>query len=45
MMARTLLKLRDELKINLIFKSSFDKADDPLRGLCDPHDRRERGAP
>jgi len=25
-MARTLLKLRDELKINLVFKSSFDKA-------------------
>ena len=25
-MARTLVKLRDELKINLIFKSSFDKA-------------------
>jgi len=25
-MARTLAKLRDELKINLIFKSSFDKA-------------------
>jgi 2-dehydro-3-deoxyphosphooctonate aldolase (KDO 8-P synthase) len=26
MMARTLRKLRDELKINLVFKSSFDKA-------------------
>jgi 2-dehydro-3-deoxyphosphooctonate aldolase (KDO 8-P synthase) len=26
MMARTLLALRDELKINLVFKSSFDKA-------------------
>ncbi len=25
-MARTLLKLRDEMKINLVFKSSFDKA-------------------
>ena len=25
-MARTLLRLRDELKINLVFKSSFDKA-------------------
>ncbi|MEO6260586.1 MAG: 3-deoxy-8-phosphooctulonate synthase [Thermoanaerobaculia bacterium] len=25
-MARTLVKLRDELKINLVFKSSFDKA-------------------
>ena len=25
-MARTLLKIRDELKINLVFKSSFDKA-------------------
>src|SRR3954452_494560 len=25
-MARTLLKLRDELKIQLVFKSSFDKA-------------------
>jgi 2-dehydro-3-deoxyphosphooctonate aldolase (KDO 8-P synthase) len=25
-MARTLLKLRDDLKINLVFKSSFDKA-------------------
>src|SRR5215213_7593635 len=25
-MARTLLKLRDELRVNLIFKSSFDKA-------------------
>ena len=25
-MARTLLKMRDELKINLVFKSSFDKA-------------------
>src|SRR5688572_33344702 len=25
-MARTLAKLRDELKINLVFKSSFDKA-------------------
>ena len=25
-MARTMLKLRDELKVNLIFKSSFDKA-------------------
>ena len=25
-MARTLLALRDELKINLVFKSSFDKA-------------------
>ena len=25
-MARTLLKLRDELKVNLVFKSSFDKA-------------------
>ena len=25
-MARTLRKLRDELKINLIFKASFDKA-------------------
>ncbi|HEY6842665.1 MAG TPA: 3-deoxy-8-phosphooctulonate synthase, partial [Thermoanaerobaculia bacterium] len=25
-MARTLRKMRDELKINLIFKSSFDKA-------------------
>jgi 2-dehydro-3-deoxyphosphooctonate aldolase (KDO 8-P synthase) len=25
-MARTLLQLRDELKINLVFKSSFDKA-------------------
>lgn len=25
-MARTLLELRDELKINLVFKSSFDKA-------------------
>jgi len=26
MMARTLAKMRDELKINLVFKSSFDKA-------------------
>jgi len=26
MMARTLARLRDELKINLVFKSSFDKA-------------------
>src|SRR5207237_1027673 len=25
-MARTLLKMRDELRINLVFKSSFDKA-------------------
>ena len=36
MMARTLRKLRDELKINLIFKSSFDKANrssiDSFRG-------------
>jgi 2-dehydro-3-deoxyphosphooctonate aldolase (KDO 8-P synthase) len=35
-MARTLLKLRDELKINLVFKSSFDKANrssiDSFRG-------------
>src|SRR3954471_487759 len=35
-MARTLLALRDELKINLIFKSSFDKANrtsiDSFRG-------------
>jgi 2-dehydro-3-deoxyphosphooctonate aldolase (KDO 8-P synthase) len=36
MMARTLRKLRDELKINLVFKSSFDKANrssiDSFRG-------------
>jgi len=35
-MARTLAKLRDELKINLVFKSSFDKANrtsiDSFRG-------------
>ncbi len=35
-MARTLLKLRDELEINLVFKSSFDKANrssiDSFRG-------------
>ena len=35
-MARTLLRLRDELKINLVFKSSFDKANrssiDSFRG-------------
>jgi 2-dehydro-3-deoxyphosphooctonate aldolase (KDO 8-P synthase) len=35
-MARTLVKLRDELKINLVFKSSFDKANrssiDSFRG-------------
>ena len=35
-MARTLLKLRDDLKINLVFKSSFDKANrssiDSFRG-------------
>src|SRR6476661_2039188 len=35
-MARTLMKLRDELKINLVFKSSFDKANrssiDSFRG-------------
>src|SRR5437763_13357546 len=35
-MARTLLALRDELKINLVFKSSFDKANrtsiDSFRG-------------
>src|SRR5688572_24233012 len=35
-MARTLRKLRDELKINLVFKSSFDKANrssiDSFRG-------------
>ncbi|HUP45989.1 MAG TPA: 3-deoxy-8-phosphooctulonate synthase, partial [Thermoanaerobaculia bacterium] len=36
MMARTLLRLRDELQINLVFKSSFDKANrssvDSFRG-------------
>ncbi|HEU4523074.1 MAG TPA: 3-deoxy-8-phosphooctulonate synthase [Thermoanaerobaculia bacterium] len=35
-MARTLLRMRDELKINLVFKSSFDKANrssiDSFRG-------------